>query len=932
MLFVTPARGAKEAKDYFTRHMSTSDYYMRDAAEFAGEWHGLGAELLGLSGTIDKESYFKLCDNINPRTGEPLTARTKAERRVLYDFTFDAPKSVTLAFELGGDERILDAFRAAVKDTMDEMEGAMMARVRSNGRSEDRPSANMLWGEFIHRTTRPVDGVPDPHLHCHAVAFNATWDPEEERWKAAQFGNIVRDKGYYQTAFHSRFAERLKELGYGIEQDKNSFRLVGIERATTDKFSRRTQLIEAEAERLGITEEKAKEKLGRRTREKKNDHELSLAELRKEWAARLSDDEKTGISEARRGQETTTLTADQAMDFALSHCFERGSAIPEKQLLRMALTRSVGTASVDEVKAQLARDNIIGRQRLGQRWVTTEEVLREEIGMTDFVRNGRCRRHKLGGLTGKPDLDPELSAEQRKAAMVILNSTDIVTALQGGAGTGKTRMMQATVKAIEQAGKKVFTFAPSAEASRGVLRSEGFENAETVERLLIDPKMQEQVKGQVLWVDEAGLLSAKDMKRLFEVAKEQDARVVLSGDSNQHSAVNRGDALRILENNAGLRVGRLSEIRRQTNENYRDAVRAISKGGTVGKDGRTALQSGIEMLDKMGAIVEAEGDDRYKAIADDYAKVTSEYKGNKLKTALVVSPTHREGDKVTEFIRESMKETGRVSGAEHHFLSLRSLNLTEAQRADAREYSEGTVIRFHQDTKGFKSGERVTVVGAKAGRVSVRRENGSEDFLPLQEAKKFQIFTPGDVALAKGDKLRLTYGGQARESKGLLGKTKNKVNNGQIYEVEGFTRDGDIKLSNGYVLPKDYGGITHGYVVTSHASQGKTVDAVLIAMGHESLSAASREQFYVSVSRGRESVRLYTDDKAAMMEAVQASGARLSATELMQAEQAKPEHRISLGDRMAKMQETHRLWMDKRARIAAWDRVHRQQEGRGLER
>ena len=279
-----------------------------------------------------------------------------------------------------------------------------------------------------------------------------------------------------------------------------------------------------------------------------------------------------------------------------------------------------------------------------------------------------------------------------------------------------------------------------------------------------------------------------------------------------------------------------------------------------------------------------------------------------------------------------MKETGRVSGAEHHFLSLRSLNLTEAQRADAREYSEGTVVRFHQDAKGFKSGERVTVVGAKAGRVSVRRENGSEDFLPLQEAKKFQIFTPGDVALAKGDKLRLTYGGQARESKGLLGKTKNKVNNGQIYEVEGFTRDGDIKLSNGYVLPKDYGGITHGYVVTSHASQGKTVDAVLIAMGHESLSAASREQFYVSVSRGREWVRLYTDDKAAMMEAVQASGARLSATELMQAEQAKPEHRISLGDRMAKMQETHRLWMDKRARIAAWDRVHRQQEGRGLER
>jgi conjugative relaxase-like TrwC/TraI family protein len=934
MLFITPARNAKEAKDYFTRHMSTSDYYMRDATEFPGEWHGLGAELLGLSGTVDKESYFKLCDNINPKTDEPLTQRTKAERRVLYDFTFDAPKSVTLAYELGGDERIMDAFRAAVKDTMDEMEGAMMTRVRSNGRSEDRPSANMVWGEFIHRTTRPVDGVPDPHLHCHAVAFNASWDPEEEKWKAAQFGNIVRDKGYYQAAFHSRFAGKLKDLGYGIERDKNSFRLAGIERAVTDKFSRRTEIIEAEAKRLGITDDKAREKIGARTREKKNERELSIAELRQQWKERLSGDEGEGIKEARRGQETTSLEAGQAMDYALSHCFERGSAIPEKQLLRTALTQSVGAASVADVKSEIFRNNVVRRERLGQKWVTTREVLGEEIAMTDFARNGRGRRHKLGGKTAKPDLDPELSAEQRKAALVILNSTDIVTGLQGGAGTGKTRMMQATVKAIEASGKKVFTFAPSAEASRGVLRNEGFENAETVERLLIDPKMQEQVKDGVLWVDEAGLLSVKDMKRIFDVAKQQDARVVLSGDSKQHSSVYRGDALRILEKDAGLKVGKLSQIRRQENESYRNAVKAISEGDTVGKDGKTRLEAGIGMLDNMGAIVEAEGNDRYRAIADDYARVTSEYKAGKLKTALVVSPTHHEGDKVTEAIREELKAAGRISGKEHNSLSLRSMNLTEAQRGDAREYAEGTIVQFHQNAKGFKRGERVTVEGAKAGRVRIKRKDGSEDFLPLQEAKKFQVFTPGEAAFAIGDKVRLTLGGYARESQGLFGKRKNKVNNGQIYEIEGFARNGDFKLDNGYVLPKDYGNITHGYVVTSHASQGKTVDQVLVAMGNESLSAASREQFYVSVSRGREAVRLYTDDKAAMMEAVQQSGARLSATELMQSDEAKPKpkRKIGLGERLVNMRQSYRLWMDKRARIAAWDRTHHQQEGRGHER
>src|ERR1700761_2062009 len=112
--------------------MDRSDYYLRDAQEMPGQWHGLGAELLGLSGTVDKERYFQLCDNINPATGDRLPPHNKTSRRILYDFTFDCPKTVSLAYELGGDERIMDEFRGAVADTMSEMEASMMTRVRSN--------------------------------------------------------------------------------------------------------------------------------------------------------------------------------------------------------------------------------------------------------------------------------------------------------------------------------------------------------------------------------------------------------------------------------------------------------------------------------------------------------------------------------------------------------------------------------------------------------------------------------------------------------------------------------------------------------------------------------------------------------------------------------------------------------------------------------
>jgi ATP-dependent exoDNAse (exonuclease V) alpha subunit len=93
--------------------------------------------------------------------------------------------------------------------------------------------------------------------------------------------------------------------------------------------------------------------------------------------------------------------------------------------------------------------------------------------------------------------------------------------------------------------QKVFTFAPSAEASRGVLRSDaGFANAETVEALLQNEKLQAQVRGQVIWIDEAGLLSVRTLARVADLAQKQNCRIILSGDTAQHRAVERGDALR----------------------------------------------------------------------------------------------------------------------------------------------------------------------------------------------------------------------------------------------------------------------------------------------------------------------------------------------------------------------------------------------------
>ena len=81
------------------------------------------------------------------------------------------PKSVSLLYAMSGDQDILEAFRAAVDETMREIETEMKTRVRKDGQNDDRTTGNMVWAEFIHTTSRPVDGMPDPQLHAHVFCL-----------------------------------------------------------------------------------------------------------------------------------------------------------------------------------------------------------------------------------------------------------------------------------------------------------------------------------------------------------------------------------------------------------------------------------------------------------------------------------------------------------------------------------------------------------------------------------------------------------------------------------------------------------------------------------------------------------------------------------------------------------------------------------------
>ena len=147
------------------------------------------------------------------------------------------PKSVSLLYAFSGDHAILNSFRGAVHETMCEMEAEMKTRVRLGGQNTERPTGNMVWAEFIHLASWPVDGIWDPQLQAYLFVFNMTWDEQEGRWKAGRFRDIKSDAPYFQAAFRVRLANKLQELGIRRGARSGRFRDCGDTRCAETVFA-----------------------------------------------------------------------------------------------------------------------------------------------------------------------------------------------------------------------------------------------------------------------------------------------------------------------------------------------------------------------------------------------------------------------------------------------------------------------------------------------------------------------------------------------------------------------------------------------------------------------------------------------------------------------------------------------------------------------
>jgi len=292
----------------------------------------------------------------------------RSNRTVGYNFRFSVSKSVSLLFGMNDDSAILDAFRAAVGESMREMEGEMKCRVRNSGQNFDRTTGNMVWAEFVHTTSAPVNGLCDPQLHASIFVFNMTWDNEQEQWKAGKFRDLKQDGPYFQAAFRVRMANKLQDLGFGIEREEDDFEVAGIPSEVLDRFSRRTRLIEMLAAKQGITDPRWKREIGPRTREKK----VATRVLRlgpKVWRSCLTESERQVLASVYRRDTPAVRKVNGealAVDQAIEHCFARGPVVPERTLLTEALKLGLGAVTVEGVAREVASRPFIRSDKAGR--------------------------------------------------------------------------------------------------------------------------------------------------------------------------------------------------------------------------------------------------------------------------------------------------------------------------------------------------------------------------------------------------------------------------------------------------------------------------------------------------------------------------------------------------------------------------------------
>ena len=307
----------------------------------------------------------------------------------------------------------------------------------------------------------------------------------------------------------------------------------------------------------------------------------------------------------------------------------------------------------------LRKDGTSQYQRIDSELFTSERVLAAENKILDaasraVIPASTADVFELAAQKRRAELAAQghtLPAGQEAMARAFATSDKLLMVGIGAAGAGKTSSTRLAVDAIEASGNRVIGMAPTA-AAAAVMRSEMRINADTVDKILTDwqsgKKPLDVRPGDVLLVDEAGMIATPKMEKILTLAQERGALVRALGDYRQLSAVGSGGALRLVDREIG--AVHLDELFRFKNPEEAAATLALREPPLVGTD------KPFEFYKENGRIVAGDADAMIEDVFRGYSADV-----NAGKQSIMIASTNETVTRLNDLAQAHAIEHGQVS-------------------------------------------------------------------------------------------------------------------------------------------------------------------------------------------------------------------------------------------------------------------------------
>lgn len=588
MLSISKAITSTGQANYYLDLASRDDYYL-EAEEPPGFWLGRGAQALGLSGTVTREAFANLFRGYSPDGSEPLVRNARSvTRRSAWDMTWSAPKSVSAFWSQAGAvvrKEVESALYAAVGEGIRYLENlGVVSRRGENGVL--RETANLIFAAFPHTTSRSQE----PQLHVHALLLNigvradgstGTLEPRP----------LFRHQHTAGALFRAELAAQLeRRLGLRAVREGRTFELVGVDRALMAAFSTRRAEVLAALEEGGGQGARAAELAVFATRTRKV--HVPRERLFERWHAlgrvhQWSGPEVELLLQARFPAREPASESASARSDALRELTDHDSHFPERNLVRALAEacqgRGLGARAVLSLNEELqgtGRVVPVGWRR-GETQLSTPEMLDLERDLIQVAAQLRlAERPGRSGHLPCPVSDqdtPELSREQGAVIEQLTHSQGGLHLVAGLAGTGKTLCFQRAHQRWLAQGMDVHGASLSAKAATQLEEGSGIAS-QTLHRLLWGIEHDALTLGprSVVVVDEAAMVSTRQLHDLLHAGHRSGAKIVLVGDAGQLQPIGPGGAFSALQQIHG--AVQLTEIRRQRDPWAREAVKAFAQG------------------------------------------------------------------------------------------------------------------------------------------------------------------------------------------------------------------------------------------------------------------------------------------------------------------------------------------------------------------